>query len=591
MSRVSDYALVSQLAKTDEAGGLTKERSVLLLWFLRNSVGIDDLDAYEFVTDGDLDGGVDGLYLEHSLEAPDAETLVIYQSKYTIHPGQQGVNAIKGLIATAAYFEAADSLREFVVGGLEARLAALIAEYDLERKLDEGWLGDGRLRIRLALVTTGFLGPKGRALVDAENRTHFLGYVSVHDIDRLGSLAQAVSSRQLLKGTVKARLSKDRLIVFGSVPNRVAIAIVQAQDVVSWPGIADRKLFDLNVRRELRPNKVSADLDRAISTPTDHRDFLAYHNGLTVVCDGFDLARGMLSVTNPSIVNGVQSVVALARGSTSGTLTPDLRLVAKFVEIGGRPQLAKEVSRRSNTQNPVNARMLMANSGPQLRIEQDFARLYPDVDYQTRPDYSNVSTKPIIIANDLAAQLICALFIAKPWLAVKRLALFESDTHAMIFSERIGAPHVYIAHLIGVAVDDARAAFPAAYRASWRLTRIVAAYLVGELLRSGRELGLADVLATPEVALNDRASLSASLERAVALSAATLSMRRLTLESAGAVDDFNRDFKNEKTLRELGGKALEVLAVSQTLAGASAAALNAPAKGPNTKKGRGTARA
>jgi hypothetical protein len=51
----------------------------------------------------------------------------------------------------------------------------------------------------------------------------------------------------------------------------------------------------------------------------------------------------------------------------SRSLTPGLRIFVKLVEVRGRPSLAREVSRRSNTQNPVNPRMLMANSGPQLR--------------------------------------------------------------------------------------------------------------------------------------------------------------------------------------------------------------------------------
>jgi hypothetical protein len=86
MSIASDYELLKRLASTDEAGGLAKERSVLLLWFLRNVVGLDDLDAYEYVCDGDLDAGIDGLLLEPSTGDEDHETLVVYQSKYSENP-------------------------------------------------------------------------------------------------------------------------------------------------------------------------------------------------------------------------------------------------------------------------------------------------------------------------------------------------------------------------------------------------------------------------------------------------------------------------------------------------------------------------
>ena len=43
------YDVIAAQAKTEEAGSLVKERAVLLLWFLRNVVGLGDIDAYDFV--------------------------------------------------------------------------------------------------------------------------------------------------------------------------------------------------------------------------------------------------------------------------------------------------------------------------------------------------------------------------------------------------------------------------------------------------------------------------------------------------------------------------------------------------------------
>ncbi len=105
----ADYELLKGLASTDEAGGLAKERSVLLLWFLRNIVGLDDLDAYEYVCDGDSDQGVDGLYLEQSSGDEDHETLVIFQSKYTTGASQVGPGAFDRLLSTASHFKDAAS--------------------------------------------------------------------------------------------------------------------------------------------------------------------------------------------------------------------------------------------------------------------------------------------------------------------------------------------------------------------------------------------------------------------------------------------------------------------------------------------------
>jgi hypothetical protein len=562
-TRDQDYQLIAQLANADESGGLAKPRAVLLLWFLRHSVGLDDLDAYEYVCDGDDDAGVDGLYLEESTIGEDFETLVIYQSKYSQRPSETGSKVLKEFIGTAHHFTNVQSLRELLAQDVEPRLAGLVQEFELERKLAAGWLDDGRLRVRLGLVTTGFTGPKARSLLAAANRDKGPGYLTVYDIDWLGPLARAVASRSLLTATISIPTRRSDITVFGEKPNRVAVTAIRADDIATWPGVDDRTLFDLNVRRELRPNSVRQELDRAIRTPTDHPNFLAYHNGLTVVCRGFELERGTLIIKDPSVVNGAQSVIAFRRGLNDGALTSSLRVVVKLVEVGNRAQLSREVSRRSNTQNPVNPRMLMSNSGPQARLEMEFNSTYPDVTYLTKPDYSRVG-QGLVIENDLAAQLLCAVQNARPWLAVKRTALFESENHALIFNEDVHASHVLMCHMIGQAVDSKKTDFPQIYRASWRLTRIVGAYLVGQMLRADEDR-LAKYITDPLAALVDRSTVRTELGKLAAMAAATLKLRRAGLEREGGADDFNREFKNEESLRVLGAKAQEVMSLAATL--------------------------
>ena len=51
MSKSDMYIFLSSQASVAEAGGLAKEKATLLLWFLRNVVGIEELDAYDHVCD------------------------------------------------------------------------------------------------------------------------------------------------------------------------------------------------------------------------------------------------------------------------------------------------------------------------------------------------------------------------------------------------------------------------------------------------------------------------------------------------------------------------------------------------------------
>lgn len=553
MTRQDQYDLVAKLATLDEAGGLAKERSVLLLWFLRNVVGLDDLDAYEYICDGDDDNGVDGLSLESRSGGDGAETLVVYQSKYTEGPTQVGPNSLNGLVGAASHFSSLESLEGLLAGRVEPKLRHLIAKFDLVRKMRAGAITDGKLRIRIVLVTTGLLNAPAKRLVSSINGERWSGFFSVYDLNRLGPLAQAVATPAITTADIVAPCSSKERVVIGSAPSRVVVGAVRASDIVMWDGIETRALFELNVRREVRRNRVRDQLDKAIRRPHEHKDFLAYHNGMTVVCESLELQRGVIVAKKPSIVNGAQSTIAFARAAADDELTQDLRVFVKFVEVAGRPQLQKEISWRSNTQTAVNARNLVALGGPQQRLVNDFAENFPHITYETRPDATLSSSADNLIKNDDAAQLLCAVYNAMPWLAVKRLALFDSENHAMIFNEGVTAAHIVLVDSVKRAVESDKERVPRVYRRSWQLSRMVLVYLVGEILRSDEDLKT--LLETPSAFVRDPVALGDRLKAPVRIAAATLKQRNDQKIRSGEADEFNVDFKRQDVLLDLRDKA------------------------------------
>jgi hypothetical protein len=545
MTRAEAYALLEQLASTAEAGGLAQPRAVLLLWFLRNVVGIDDLDAYEYVCDSPDDEGIDGLYLEGPGADDDIETVVLLQSKYPESASSVGVRAIRDFIGAATPFRNADSLEEVLAQDIDPQLRALIERYDLVDKLRPG-----KLRVRLVFVTAGHLTEAATRLIEASNRDNGAGYVTSYDIDRLGPICKALNEPTSVQETVKIDCDSTQRFSLPTGGNDIMVAAVKAEDIVSWPGIDDRSLFDLNVRRELKPNRVRNELDQAIKREQDHANFLAFHNGLTVVCDSFDVDNGQVSITNLSVVNGAQSAVAFYANSTE--LTSELRVVVKFVACGTQSQISREVGRRSNMQNPVNPRNLRARDGRQLVLEQEFRDRYATITYETRPDYTNPPTTARTIQNDAAAQLLCAFYNQRPWLAVKKLSLFESDNYPEIFPVTITAEHVVLVDFIKQRVDAAKDRFPQDYRRSWTLVALVAVYLVGQLLRADEALkGLAE---DPAAALRD-GDLQNKIDTVVRHVAGALAVWHDERVREDGFDDFKVDFKNEEKLRLLAGAA------------------------------------
>jgi hypothetical protein len=550
------YSRVADVASPSDSEGLKKERAILLLWYLRNVMGIDDLEAYEYICDGDSDQGVDGLYLERAYEGQEFDVLHIFQSKYPESPKNIGVTEIRSLVGTVAPFETVNGLKKLVKGDLEPELRQLIQRFDLETLLERG-----TLRVEATLVAAGALTDEARRLLEAHNESR--GRRLFHGVDALDLLPiiEAFTSPATVKGIVRVAASSSQRFIAPLESSRVAVCSVPVTDLVAWPGIDDRRLFDLNVRRELsRSSKVRRALDRAITKRPDHKNFLAFHNGLTVVCSKIDDSHpDYLTLTDVSVVNGAQSTIAFRDNRQS--ITTDLRVVVKFVEVPGERQLAREVAIRSNTQNPVNPRHLRARDGVQLRLEAEMKKHYPSITYELRPD-ATMPASGKTIQNDDAAQLLCAVYNQEPWHAVRRLLLFESDFYTSIFTRATTAARIVLVDLIARRVQANKSRFPGEYLRSWRLTKLVAVYLVGQLLRTSPDL--MKILDNPATSLRSR-GLSSTLDRLVKFAAAAMKTRQEELDVQGDPDDFKVDFKRESALKELASTARKTYVTYKTV--------------------------
>ena len=547
------YNLISQIAAPSEREGLAKERAILLLWFLRNVRGIDDLEAYEYICDGDDDQGIDGLYLEE--DADGKETLVIFQSKYPTTAKNIGVKEIRSFVGTVAPLKSVDSLEEMLNDSVQPELQFLLERFDVKEKLNSNGIN-----FRLVLVVAGQLTKQAHSLVKATNTQEGYGYLTVYDSLRLGPIIQAFRSPETVKAKVEINISDKERFSDTSGDVKIVVGAVKAEEIIKWPGIDDRTLYALNVRRELPKNRVSKELDKAIQRKPDHKNFMAFHNGLTVVCEKIDESDSTkLKVENMSVVNGAQSTLALKRNETS--ITDEVKLVVKFVEVAPDNQISREVASRSNTQNQVTPRNLRSLDGIQLRLLEEFKTEFETITYEASPDASNPASGHVI-HNDTAAQLLTAIYHQKPWLAVKRQALFEASTYPTVFTEKITASHIVLADQISRHVQNHKNRFPTEYQRSWQLTKLVAIYLIGQMMRASEDNK--KLLEDPASALS-RSETEGLLDHLAKLSSAVLKVRHDQFISQQELDNFKVDFKNETELLRLRDKAREIYLTQEAL--------------------------
>lgn len=535
--------LDDQLSQTAVEEGVAGERA-LLLWFLRTVLAVEELDAYEFVLERRPETStdrVDAAYISDPEDASESGILNIVEVRTRsldlgLHPDPDS-----GPFATWVS-DAVDRVTRILGGdplNRDFRHIRQALGLNLPRKLDVSRL---RIRIHLVLLTRESAAvPPGLPFE-----------VILYNVDQLERVARAVAGPSAIQATVTVPAHSHEILHTTINAGDIVTCPVRAIDIVNWPGIEDRTLFDLNVRFELGAGRVRRSLDDAIKRQSEHGNFLAFHNGLTVVCDRVRLVPHGIEVANISVVNGAQSVIAFDRNRDQ--LTDDIRVLVKFAAVGATSSVGREIAIRSNTQNPVNSRNLRALDPRQLTLQQEFVDEFPDYVYVLRPDVQG-SPGVVRIANDEAAQLLCAVYNERPWLAVKRLILFEPPHYQTIFSPHIRASHIVFCHRLRGRVTAHRHDFPAPYNKAWKLTALVATYLAGQVLRAtDNDKALLD---EPQAALRSP-ELDAVLDRAVHQAVSVLEERRSYLKMTNSPDDYKVDFKRETALRELASQARRI---------------------------------
>jgi hypothetical protein len=354
-ARAWHATLLRSISAAGDEGPLSSQ---LLVWFLRNVMAVEPLDAYEFVFD-ETEGVIDGMLVEESQEVEEEPTLFVFEAKMGTPDLSVDARAVQ------AVWDATEKLK--------TEGAAAFGRHELT-------LAARRMEL-LAQVSGGLLRPvpvlvaAGRLTDGAKERAESLG-VRWFDLEHLAGVAAALEAGGMKEAELPVNAPLAGRLVTDSALGRVAVCAVKALEIAeTWPGIEDRSLFGLNVRRQLKGTTVRGGLTKSLEDDRDHANFVAYHNGLTVVCGAFDDDHPEhLVIHNLSVVNGAQSVISL--WELKDDLTEKVEVIVKFVEVGTNRQLPLDVAQRSNTQTAVNPRNLRALDGRQQLLERQIEETY-----------------------------------------------------------------------------------------------------------------------------------------------------------------------------------------------------------------------
>ncbi|HEY3317813.1 MAG TPA: AIPR family protein [Coriobacteriia bacterium] len=178
------------------------------------------------------------------------------------------------------------------------------------------------------------------------------------------------------------------------------LGLVYAKELIDAYEKYGVRLFDMNVRNEIKGSKINRAIIESLKTARGRKNFHHFNNGLLVVCNNYRLPGrdgDPLVVHEPQVINGCQTVTSLWRAhkdlvpADQAELLNNVKVQVKVIQ--NMPQeLIDDVVITTNNQNPMKARNLKSNSREQRDIQRSFRDLACDKWFYIRKDGEFEST-------------------------------------------------------------------------------------------------------------------------------------------------------------------------------------------------------
>ncbi len=473
----SDFDFLDQQFDDHLIGDRT-ESTAMLAWFLEHVWRMDADEVEEALCDGGNDKGIDAVVVDR-----DAREISVFQGKRRRTAERTlGDSDLKQFRGVATYFRGPEGIEALLASDPNDELRKLVERHDLRGLLDE----EDPWTTKLVFVTNALLDSAAITYIEASHAEE--PELVVWDRDQLLAVAKRTVRPGLLGGkyTLAPRSDVVTQPLEGDV--EMAIALVPANELVRLPGIDDLTLFEINVRLGLGKTKINRELASTITGEKgDHALFPAYHNGITILTGELVVDEEGLHLDGVTVVNGCQSLLALRANRES--LTPELTLLVKAVQLGDSTTLADTITYRSNNQNAVNIRDQRANDPIQRDLQRQVEEHFGDDLFYVIRRGEQVPDGRAALENQDAAQHIMAVWLQEPWAAVRKLKLFDED-YRRIFSRTVDAPKLYLVQRLKEMSEARRSKLLPSLSASFASVRFTLVYLTAAVTRES-ELGAA----------------------------------------------------------------------------------------------------
>lgn len=315
-------------------------------------------DFDEMIVDGQYDGGVDILLTDPNSEESD---MVIAQSKfYTSISSDDVMNAMTKM--ASFYKDMSQGHYEQVNAKVQRRFLTLNAEIGDESK------------VHFVFYTSAPQAGINRARIEKKFREQFMDSsrfdVSFFfDKDVVEEIDESESRRPTIEqGKIKIDAAGNYLL-YG---DNAAIVNVSAFSIKTLYAQHSVQLLAKNLRYHIAGRDIDRGIEETIQSAPE--SFWLKNNGITIVCDNFEIDGCEVKLRDFSIINGGQTTYMLHKSQYISE-SRDLFLPCKIIKTDGNTEDEKNlfnlaIAKATNTQKPIKSVDLKANSPEQIRFSQ-----------------------------------------------------------------------------------------------------------------------------------------------------------------------------------------------------------------------------
>jgi AIPR protein len=237
------------------------------------------------------------------------------------------------------------------------------------------------------------------------------------------------------------RGDRSAIVEFQSGNHPSFILVVEGMQIVELYKKAKDTLFTLNIRNYIGNTATNKQI--ILTARKEPKEFFHFNNGISALAREVRILEpgDRIETNGLQIINGAQTVKALARAAIEGMLSAELKVLLRITEIrqgyGPDANFAQQITRFNNTQNVIKVSDFRSNDPVQndLRRKFDYARFGKKVEYlPKRTDKRKSGSIPIRL-EEFAKVVYSFLFDPISFSGSTSYLFDESGGYAKVFGD------------------------------------------------------------------------------------------------------------------------------------------------------------